>query len=262
MFIGTLPANAQMRQGVAELMPGVPTGYLTDDQKLDSVALLPAPPGSGSASAEFDQQMHDRAAALRGTARWDLAIRDASLASEDAIGAFECAAGIDISRTETPRLYQLIQRVMVDTGTSTDGAKRRYQALRPFVVNGETMCTPDEDAELRADGSYPSGHTALGWGAALVLAEVIPERAEIIISRGRSFGESRMICNVHWQSDILAGRFMAAATVAKLHSVSEFREDVNIARQEVLKAKEGAAKPSPDCAAEDRALSLTLPGAL
>ncbi|MDW5316155.1 hypothetical protein [Rhizobium sp. PL01] len=51
-----------------------------------------------------------------------------------------------------------------------------------------------------------------------------------------------MICNVHWQSDILSGRFMAAATVAKLHSLPEFRADVDIAQQEVLKTKEAAAR--------------------
>ncbi|BCP55600.1 acid phosphatase [Kaistia sp. 32K] len=256
------PTSAQVRDGVPELMPGVPAGYLLEDEKLDSVALLPAPPGSGSESGALDQQMHNRAAALRGTPRWELAKRDASLAPDDAVGAFACAVGIEISRTGTPRLYQMLQRVMVDAGTSADGAKRRYQALRPFVVNGETMCTPEEDAELRADGSYPSGHTALGWGAALALVEVAPDRANQIIARGRSFGESRMICNVHWQSDILAGRFMAGATVAKIHSNPHFREDMAIARQEYLRARDDEVKPSRDCNAESSALAIRLPGAL
>lgn len=261
-FPATAPAaSAQMREGVPELMPGVPVGYLAEEDKLDSVLLLPAPPGSGSAAVELDQQIHNQAKALRGTPRWDLAIKDASLHPDDAIGAFSCAAGIAISRAKTPRLYQLMQRAMVDAGTSTDGAKRRYQALRPFVVNGEGMCTPNEDAELRADGSYPSGHAALGWGAALVLSQVIPDRANQIIARGRAFGESRIVCNVHWQSDIIAGRFMAAATVSKLGSIAAFREDAEIARLEVANARKAEFSPTRDCSAEDAALMIKLPGA-
>ena len=27
-----------------------------------------------------------------------------------------------------------------------------------------------------------------------------------------------MICNVHWQTDVIEGRFMGAATVARLHA--------------------------------------------
>jgi membrane-associated phospholipid phosphatase len=36
------------------------------------------------------------------------------------------------------------------------------------------MCTPELDAALRKDGSYPSGHVAIGWGWALILAKSRP----------------------------------------------------------------------------------------
>ena len=255
------PAIAQMRDGVPELAPGFPVGYLAEGQRLPSAALLPAPPASGSARAELDAQMHDRAAALRGTSRWDLAIRDASLESDDLVGVFECSIGTAITREETPRLYQLLQRTVVDTGYSTEDTKKRYQAIRPFVTYGETNCTPDEDAELRADGSYPSGHAALGWGMALVLVTVDPGKAQGILARGRAFGESRLVCNVHWQSDIIAGRFMASSTVALLHAVPEFGEDIEIARAELATVRERGRKPRQDCALEAEALAIGLPGA-
>lgn len=253
-------ALAEPRPDVAELFPGVPAGYLGKDQKPDSIALLPAPPGGGAA-ADLDEQMHDRAQALRGTARWDLAVTDASLDPEMVIDTFECALGSQISREATPRLFQLLQRVMVDTGMSTEGAKKKYQALRPFMAHGETMCTPDEDAELRADGSYPSGHTALGWGAALALAEIDPGNATAILARGRAFGESRIICNVHWQSDIIGGRFMGSATMAQVRASAEFGEDVVIARAELAAARKAGLTPSRDCTAEAAALAIRLPGA-
>ena len=257
----SLPATAQMREGVPEIASGFPAGYLRREQKLESTALLPAPPTSGSAGAALDAQMHARATTLRGTPRWALAIRDASLEPDALVGTFECSTGTAITRPGTPRLYQLLQRVVVDAGLSTEDTKRRYKALRPFVTYGEANCTPAEDEELRADGSYPSGHAALGWGMALALATVDPENARAILARGRAFGESRMVCNVHWQSDIIAGRFMASSTLALLHAVPEFREDIEIARGELVMARRTGIKPRQDCAIEAKALAIGLPGA-
>lgn len=254
-------ATAQMREGVPEIMPGFPAGYLKKEQKLESAALLPPPPASGSAAAELDAQMHARAATLRDTPRWTLAIRDASLEPDALVGTFACSIGSAITRRDTPRLYQLLQRVVVDSGFSTEDTKHRYQAIRPFVTYGETNCTPAEDSELRGDGSYPSGHTALGWGMALALVTVDPEHAQAILARGRAFGESRMVCNVHWQSDIVAGRFMGSSTMALLNAVPEFREDIEIARRELVAARKAGIKPQRDCAAEAKALAIGLPGA-
>jgi hypothetical protein len=50
-------------------------------------------------------------------------------------------------------------------------AKDKYQRTRPFVVNKQASCTPQE-AYLAKDGSYPSGQTSLGWTWALILSEV------------------------------------------------------------------------------------------
>ena len=110
---------------------------------------------------------------------------------------------------------------------------------------------------LRNDGSYPSGHSAIGWGWALLLTEIIPDRTDAILARGRAFGHSRVICNVHWQSDIDAGKLIAAATVARLHADPAFRADLEAARSEVAAARSAGSAPPGDCAAE--AASLAMP---
>jgi acid phosphatase (class A) len=79
-------------------------------------------------------------------------------------------------------------------------------------VNKEPTCTPDEEKFLITNGSYPSGHAAIGWAWALILSEIAPEQTDAILARGRAFGENRLICNVHWQSDVIAGRLMGAAS--------------------------------------------------
>jgi acid phosphatase (class A) len=107
-----------------------------------------------------------------------------------------------------------MRRSLTDAGISARGAKNYYKRQRPFMTNGEATCAPETQARLRVNGSYPSGHTAIGWAWGLILSEVVPERADGLIVRGRAFWVSRMICNVHWLSDVEAGRAIDAATVA------------------------------------------------
>jgi len=90
---------------------------------------------------------------------------------------FGCALGATVSEAQTPALYRLLQRSLTDLGLATYPAKKAHQRARPFVVNGETICPPDEREMLETDGSFPSGHSAIGWGWALILWQLAPERA-------------------------------------------------------------------------------------
>jgi acid phosphatase (class A) len=150
----------------------------------------------------------------------------------------------------------LLRRTLTDAGLSTYTAKNTYQRERPFMVNSEPTCTPDEEEQLRKDGSYPSGHTALGWAWALILTEIAPDRADAVLARGRAFGESRVVCNVHWYSDVLAGRFMGAATVARLHADPAFRKELEAAKIEYAAVRAKGLQPNRDCKAEAEALVI------
>ena len=110
-----------------------------------------------------------------------------------------------------------------------------YNRKRPFMINNTPICTPADEAALRKDGSYPSGHTAVGWAWALVFSEVLPAKRDAILKRGYEFGESRMICNVHWHSDVETGRIIGAAAVASLHANATFQNDLAAAKEEVKK---------------------------
>ena len=132
--------------------------------------------------------------------------------------------------------------------------KNHYARPRPFTVNEAPVCTPQEREFLENDGSYPSGHTAIGWAWALVLAELAPEQSNAIFARGLAYGESRNVCNVHWRTDVIQGRVMGAATIARLHSNHEFRTDLEAAAQELEALRPQGLKPNRDCEAESAAL--------
>ena len=192
--------------------------------------------------------------ALRETARWTQATLDADLHFPDAAGTFSCALNAPITQQGTPYLYQLLQRTLTDSGLSTYTAKNHYQRARPFMLNKAPVCTPGDVAGLEKDGSYPSGHTAAGWAWALILTEIAPDRAEALIARGLTFGESRSVCNVHWFSDVVYGRNLGAAALARLHAEPEFRTDLEKAKAELAAVRAQGATPTRDCAAEAAAL--------
>ncbi len=218
---------------VKEIRPGLLEGYLAPEDLPNSLELVPPPPLESSAEFAFDQETSRLSLALRGTPRWEMAASDAVLHFPEAAEAFSGVIGMQITEEATPYLYMIMRRTLTDAGLSTYTAKDHYARKRPFMSNGEPICTPEDEEALRGDGSYPSGHTAIGWAWALILCEIFPEHADAIIARGREFGESRIVCNVHWASDVREGRFMGAATVARLHADQGFIADLKAAKVEV-----------------------------
>lgn len=242
---------------VAEFRPGYLLGYLPPTAALNSLALLPAAPAAGSAAQALDEQMSTYTLGLHNSPRWQLAAADAVLTFPEAAATFSCAANIAITEQATPYLYQLMRRTLMDAGISVSAAKDHYQRARPFMVNNQPTCAPETEASLRHNGAYPSGHTAIGWAWGLILAEVLPQRAEPLLARGRAFGASRMVCNVHWASDVETGRFMGAATVARLHADPTFQADLAAAKQEVAAQLAAPMAPGAACEAEAQALAST-----
>lgn len=230
-------------------------GYLKQSDLPNSLMLLGPPPEMDSAALARDEEARKATIPLRNTERWKLAHTDADLAFPQAADNFSCAMGVRIDSKRTPRLYAMMQKMLSDFGLSTYGVKNKYNRVRPFVVHNEATCRADQEAILRGDGSYPSGHTAAGWGWALVFAQINPERADALLKRGIEFGQSRVICDAHWQSDVDAGRIMGAATVARLQTDPDFLADLKAAKAEVKAVKAKRVPSVSECAAEAAALS-------
>lgn len=256
----TSPRNVQTPptsiEVVGELRPGIAMGYLPMRQLVDSLALLPVPPASGSAAQLADEAAYQQASKGKGSARWNLAAADAELKFPKAAQTFRCALGVPIQPEEAPHLTMLLRRTLTDAGLATYKAKDTYKRTRPFVAFSGESCTPKDEASLRKDGSYPSGHASLGWAWGMVLTQVAPERTNELIQRGFEFGQSRVVCGVHWPTDVEAGRAVGAAVVAQLNSDAVFQSQVAHARQEFKKLRSQFPDGPPGCDAERNALRL------
>ena len=218
---------------IPEISKGILQGYLSEQELPNSLKLVSPPPEEGSTAFALDQEIAAMYVASDDEARREQAAKDAVLHFPEAMESFNSILDTKVSEEATPNLYMIMRRTLADAGLSTYAAKNYYQRERPFMVNNAPICTPEDEEGLRTDGSYPSGHTAIGWAWALILTEVFPSQTDDILIRGNEFGISRNVCNVHWHSDVLAGRMMGTATVAKLHANQDFMIDLAAAKEEI-----------------------------
>lgn len=219
--------------------------FLLEGQAPNSLYILPLYPQPGSIQWLYDKEQYDWGKNKRDTDRGAQAQRDAIVAADGVPRAFSEAFGIEISEKDTPKIFALVTKMREDAGDlATREAKNHYNRKRPFSFFGEDTCLPEQQAELSTNGSYPSGHTSIGWATALVLAEINPDRQNEILKRGYDMGQSRVICGYHFQSDVDAGRLTGSAIVARLHADPVFLKYLDAAKKEFESLKK-AGKVAP-----------------
>lgn len=227
-----------------------PRGYLPA-QAIGAEAYLAPPPARGSAREVGDLEVYSATRALEGSDRWRQAQSDANADGPTAPKALDCALGTSLDPAKQPVLLRMLARASTDSDNLSRSAKVKFARKRPFLIKDGPICVAREQW-LIDQGSYPSGHAATGWVWGLILSELAPDRAEVLMSRARSFGESRVVCGVHYVSDIEAGRVVASATVARLHANPVFKADLETARAELTAAR--ASTPAPSTCAARNAL--------
>ncbi len=207
--------------------------YFTTSEMPDMLKWCPAPPDTASAHFAYDITQYFWGKKMRqDKERAEIAIRDAVYGLDCIIREFSEPFGLQISKEETPEIYKVLREGTATCDSICTFPKRYYMRKRPFMRFNEPTLYPADEPGLRKNGSYPSGHTLLGWSSALLLSEINPDRADTILARGLMYGESRVIVGAHWQSDIDAARLAAAAAYARLHTSERFLEQMRRARQE------------------------------
>jgi acid phosphatase (class A) len=261
-FVGcrdVVPPASGGREGTSAAAAAKIPGYLLPDERPDSIALIPPPPAPGTPEFAADEAVYRKLSALQDTVRWQLATSDANLKFPHAANVFSCAIGIEVTEATTPHLYALLRRTVIDAGQSTYKAKEKYDRERPFEITGDPICVPEDEQLLRGNASYPSGHASLGYVWGEVFAELLPDRTAAARVRAYEFGQSRVVCRVHYQSDVNAGRTIGQAVFERLHQDPEFVADMAAAKVEVKKARKRGPPVGRDCSAESVALQATAP---
>lgn len=202
-------------------------------QLIDSSKFLP-PPTEGSVLFSNDEQQYKLGKEQRKSARGILAKEDCDLSVEHFAKTFSKPFGITISKENTPYIYEMLTKLVNESGSATSVAKKYFARTRPFAYYHEDTCDLDSQKTINTQRSYPSGHTAIGWTIALVLLEINPERQFEIMTRGFEIGESRVICGFHWQSDVDQGRIISSIYVARIHADTKYNTLIQLAKEEFL----------------------------
>ena len=152
------------------------------------------------------------------------------------------------------------------------GNSRPFQTEPHFTkYAGKDFCgaettNTDNLKHLAANPAYPSGHTVYGYMELVLLALLVPERYQQMVTRAAEYGNDRVVLGSHYAMDVLAGRTLALYDLAQLLAnkpgyVGVKREDVEIgdfpkaladARAELAAALEKACGGKiTDCAEQD-----------
>ena len=183
--------------------------YFTKAQLPNMANILPALPEFESARFVADQSQYLWGKLMRlDEARCAMAQRDAVYSMETIIQEFSGLFGLEITKEDTPEIYSILQDVCASCDSIYSDAKAYFNRTRPYAYYNEGTIVPEKEEKHRYEGSYPSGHTVLGWTSALLLADIntSPKAMEGLLARGYEFGQSRVIAGYHWQSDVDAGR--------------------------------------------------------
>lgn len=128
---------------------------------------------------------------------------------------------------------------------STSAAKKHFNYPRPFLPAGNTIHLVPDDVVIKdnvrytADGgSFPSGHTNTGYTDALLLAEMLPERFEALVTRGARYGYSRLVLGVHYPLDVMGSRMVAERNVANYLNDARYQALFSEARDQLRSALE------------------------
>jgi hypothetical protein len=224
-----------------EALPGAPTrGYLAPETRPDLTKILAAPPQPGSPRAIADAAIFDQSRAIKDKdpARWAQATADVK---GTAFEHFETALGVKLTPQNAPILSALLERAG-DDRSPVSVAKSFWGTKRPYVgKDAAPVCEPKRP-DLTANPDYPSGHSAFGGHVAMILAEVVPSRADALYARGRDYADSRWICGSHTLGAAEAGLRSGEVIYAAQHRSETFLRDIAMARAEVAAVMAAQAK--------------------
>lgn len=216
------------------------TGY---GATIDAIAVVGPPPAPRSAAEAADRAAVAQTNAGIGSPAWFQGKDQLSLRSRPATRIMACALGRVISPKATPVTYRLLARANADVSGGINRAKKLFQRDRPFVgdPNQETCDPRTRDTVKAGSGdvlgfSYPSGHAAYGRMTARVLTQVSPGKRAALNAWGNAVGDNRVVCRLHWPSDVVAGRKLADAAFAAIKADPAFLADVAAARAELENA--------------------------
>ncbi|HLJ72618.1 MAG TPA: phosphatase PAP2 family protein [Roseiarcus sp.] len=196
--------------------------------EIDLARILPPPPKPDSRADRRDLAISLAWQRSRTPAMIDLARAD----QDRSVFRFGVIFGGGFSKAQLPKTAAFFDAVLSDERIVGAEAKTYWRRPRPFAASNLIRPCVDEPPT----GSYPSNHATTAMLYAEILARMLPERRRRIFARARQYARNRVICGVHYQTDIEAGERAGVAEARAMFKSADFRRDFAAARREIRAA--------------------------
>ncbi len=208
--------------------------------EIDPSRLLPPPAKDGSAvqQKEMDEVknlIHTRSKERYAEAVWDARHEDPT--------PFAAVIGSDFDLTKLPATAKLLEDVLHDQTVATSEAKDFFKRKFPVAAEApgdsyrEWTCdAADRKPSALPLRSYPSGHATMAYTFGVVLAALIPEKSQAILTRSASYAYSREICGDHYHSDVEAGHVLGTTLGVLLLNNATLKPEIQASKAELRAA--------------------------
>ena len=220
-FIVTVTAGAQQ----ASVTAPARTSPWFAANAIDFIALTPVPPEPGS---ELDRQdLEGVLLAQQMRTRVQVEQAQADDKEEDSF-IFSSVFGANFNASKLPLTAAFSKHLREASAVVNPSLKLRFRRPRPFIVSTQVhpVC------EKTASNSFPSGHAMVATLEALALTQIVPERSPEILHRLDQYTHSRVVCGVHYPSDIAASRIVSSALFGLISASPAFQRELASARSE------------------------------
>lgn len=226
------PVAAQTGTPAATMAKPAKTLKVLQPGEIRPELVLAAPPARGSATegtelAAVRALIASAMPARMEQARWDDVHEDPSI--------FDTAIGGGFEAKKFTATYELLSLVNNDTGIVTNVAKKIFNRTRPWGVD-VTLPNCDAGRGKQPVGSYPSGHSTLAFSVGYALAQLMPDKAPVILARAKDYALSREYCGVHFASDSAASQVLATLATARILAAPALQPKIAAARAELKAA--------------------------
>jgi acid phosphatase (class A) len=200
--------------------------FYIDPLPLHFNLILPPPPAQDSATAAAELRELHRIEATRTPAQVTQAQADDR---EEDIFIFEAVLGPGFAAEALPITNSLSAHVRKEESAAGNPLKKIYHRSRPYQLDStlHPVCPLNPEPT-----SYPSGHALSGYLLAFTLVQLVPEKRQQIFDRVDEYVHNRLICGVHYASDIEASRRVAYAIFGSMAASPDFQRDLAAAREE------------------------------
>lgn len=224
MALSALPVQAAEAKAEAHFI------YL-DPKPLDPAVSLPPPPAAGSPDEAF--QIADVRAFIASRTPEQIAKAAKDDKTESVMFLADVLPGLDLNKL--PATRKLFDEVRNDEKLEAKTYKHYFHRTRPYLVDPSIKtCVAIDPGD--AQQSYPSGHSVMGSSMGLIMAHLIPEKANLIEARVGLYLENRVACGMHFHSDVAAGETLGTAIGEQLLQNADFMKDFDAAKVELKAA--------------------------